>query len=123
MIADEVMEKHFNNEVGLVPLSVTAHELVHNSTKLFLPLTVVYGNYSAFLDEYGPYVPDEVYEKIEKKVDQTKSMTEDTFNAIKKEYSYVEVDGFEKVDKLEVKEENNKTAIFNTVSEDEAIIA
>ena len=44
------MEKHFNNEVGLVPLSVTAHELVHNSTKLFLPLTVVYGNYSAFLD-------------------------------------------------------------------------
>jgi len=123
LIADEVMEKHFNNEVGLVPLSVTAHELVHNSTKLFLPLTVVYGNYSAFLDEYGPYVPDEVYEKIEKKVDQTKSMTEDTFNAIKKEYSYVEVDGFEKVDKLEVKEENNKTAIFNTVSEDEAIIA
>lgn len=117
------MEKHFNNEVGLVPLSVTAHELVHNSTKLFLPLTVVYGNYSAFLDEFGPYVPDEVYEKIEKKVDQTKSMTEDTFNAIKKEYSYVEVDGFEKVDKLEVKEENNKTAIFNTVSEDEAIIA
>jgi hypothetical protein len=82
LIADEVMEKHFNNEVGLVPLSVTAHELVHNSTKLFLPLTVVYGNYSAFLDEYGPYIPDEVYEKMEKKVDQTKSMTEETFNAI-----------------------------------------
>ena len=67
LIADEVMEKHFSNEVGLVPLSVTAHELVHNSTKLFLPLTVVYGNYSTFLDEYGPYIPDSVYEKIEKK--------------------------------------------------------
>jgi len=123
LIADEVMEKHFSNEVGLVPLSVTAHELVHNSTKLFLPLTVVYGNYSTFLDEYGPYVPDSVYEKIEKKVDLTKSMTEDTFNAIKKEYSYVEVDGFENVEKLDLKDSNNTTAIFNTVSEDEADIA
>ena len=50
-------------------------------------------------------------------------MTEETFNAIKKEYSYVEVDGFEKVDKMEIKDKNNETALFNSVSEEEAEIA
>ncbi len=50
-------------------------------------------------------------------------MTEETFNAIKKEYSYVDVDGFAKLDKLDMQEENNSTDIFNAVSEDEAEIA
>lgn len=50
-------------------------------------------------------------------------MTEETFDAIKKEYTYVDVDGFDKVDKLELKENDNVTAIFNTVSEENAITA
>ena len=52
MIADEVMELHYANKVGLVPLSKTAHQIVHNSSKLLVPLNMVYGNYNEFVSEY-----------------------------------------------------------------------
>ena len=61
LIADEVMELHYANKVGLVPLSKTAHQVVHNSTKLFVPLNMVYGQYSQFLNEYDEYIKLEIY--------------------------------------------------------------
>ena len=52
VIAEEVMKLHYENKVGLVPVSKTAHEMVHNSSKLFVPLTMCYGEYSKFFEEY-----------------------------------------------------------------------
>ena len=43
LIADEVLELHYNNQVGLVPLSKTMHEMIHNSTKVIVPLNMCYG--------------------------------------------------------------------------------
>ena len=102
LIADEVMQLHYENKVGLVPLSKTAHQVVHNSTKLFVPLNMCYGNYSEFLNEYDPYIDEEVIQKIEKKVDQTAGLTEDAFDAITKEFSYIEVAGYDEVEKMDV---------------------
>lgn len=101
-IADEVMELHYSNKVGLVPLSKTGHQIIHNSTKLMVPLTMVYGQYSQFLDEYEPYIDDSLYEKLEKKMDMTNNLTPESFEAIKKEFTYLEVDGFEDVEKMEL---------------------
>ena len=102
-ISDEVMELHYSNKVGLVPLSKTAHQIIHNSTKFMVPLTMVYGQYSQFLDEYDAYVDDSLYEKLEKRMDMTKNLTPESFEAIKKEFTYLEVDGFDDVEKLELK--------------------
>lgn len=101
-IADEVMALHYENKVGLVPLSKTAHQIVHNSTKLMVPLNMCYGNYSQFLEEYEPYISDEMYDKLERKINMTENLTPESFEAIKKEFTYLDVDGVDDVKKMEL---------------------
>ena len=45
---------HYNNMVGLIPLSETIHELVHNGV-IFIPTTHVFGNYKLFVEAYKPF--------------------------------------------------------------------
>lgn len=109
LIADEVLELHYSNQVGLVPLAKTMHEVVHNSNKLLIPINMVYGNYSEFLDKYDPYITgelEELYEKLERKINMTKNLTPESFEAIKKEFEYINVDGYEKVKKLDIETAN-----------------
>jgi len=104
-IADEVMKLHYENKVGLVPLSKTAHQIVHNSTKLLVPLNMCYGNYSAFIEEYEPWIEDDIIEKIERKLDMTEKLTPESFDAIKKEFTYIETEGVDDIEKMELKEQ------------------
>jgi hypothetical protein len=53
------------------------------------------------LEEYEPYISEDMYDKLERKLDMTKNLTPDSFEAIKKEFTYVDVKGFEGVDKLQ----------------------
>jgi hypothetical protein len=101
LIADEVLELHYSNMVGLVPLSKTMHEVIHNSTKLFVPLNMVYGEYSKFLDGYEEYISDELYDKLQRKLDLSKNLTPESFEAIKKEFTYVDVNCYDDINKLE----------------------
>ena len=101
-IADEVMKLHYENKVGLVPLSKTAHEIVHDSTKLIVPLNMCYGVYSDFLEEYEPYIDESLYEKLERKMDMTSNLTPESFEAIMKEFTYLDVNGFTDVEKMEI---------------------
>lgn len=105
LIADEVLELHYSNMVGLVPLSKTMHEVVHNSTKIFVPLNMIYGDYSQFLDKYEDYISDELYEKLQRKLDLSKNMTPETFEAIKKEFTYLDVEEYDDVTKMQVSSE------------------
>lgn len=109
-IADEVMKLHYENKVGLVPLSVTAHQMVHNSSKLIVPLNMCYGNYSEFLDEYEPYVPDEMYDKLERKMDMTQKLTPESFDALMKQFTYLDVKGVEEPQKMELEKNNIQIA-------------
>ena len=109
MIADEVLEMHYANQVGLVPLSKTAHQIIHNSEKLLVPLNMVYGQYSEFLEKYDNYIDEDklgvdLYDKLSRKMEMTKNLTPESFDAIKKEFTYLEVDGFDEVEKMELKE-------------------
>ena len=106
-IADEVMELHYANKVGLVPLSKTAHQMVHDSMKLVVPLNMCYGTYSDFLEEYEPYIDDALYEKLERKMDITANLTPESFDAILKEFTYIEVDGYEDIEKMELQSKTN----------------
>lgn len=105
MIADEVMELHYANKVGLVPLSKTAHQIVHNSSKLLVPLNMVYGNYNEFVSEYYDYIPTDVLEKLQRKIDMTKNLTEKDFENIKKEFTYLDMDKVNDLEKIPVREE------------------
>jgi len=67
MVSKEVMELHYKLMIGLIPLSETAHELVHNQY-LFIPIENVLGRYNLFVDYYKEFMLPEhidVLERIE----------------------------------------------------------
>lgn len=106
IIADSVLKLHYENKVGLVPLSKTAHEIIHaeNSSKLIVPLNMVYGNYSEFLEEYGDVIDDDddLLYKLAKKMDMTANLTPESFDAIRMRFTYLDIEGVDDVEKLEL---------------------
>lgn len=108
LIADEVMELHYENLVGLIPLNSSFHLLYHESDKLIIPLNCVYGNYVELLNRYEEVIDDELYnqllEKLEMKLEQTKSITPETFDAFTNQFTYYDVEGQEPIEKFPLKE-------------------
>lgn len=62
-IADEVMNMHFENKVGMVPLTKSAHKLVHARSLTIHP-AMVHGNYLGFLRDYPDGVDETVISQI-----------------------------------------------------------
>lgn len=103
LIADEVMELHYSNKVGLIPLSKTIHQIVHNSSKIKIPLYAIYGNYTEFLEDYEETnYSDILYDKLEREIEITKGLKPEDFDAISKEFTYINVPGFDEIEKLDV---------------------
>ena len=112
-VADEVMDLHYSGMVGLVPLTITMHELVHKG-RIFVPLQFIYHKYNEFFAEYEDYMNENLKEKIEAKVNlslQTEDLVSDSLDV---EFVYLDVDGF----KFPEIPDNWKNAILAT-SEDE----
>lgn len=111
-IAEEAMQLHYKNMVGLIPLSKTLHEVIHsdNSEKLIIPASAIYGNYKQFLKEYSDYISDFMYEKYEKLINDTKLINEHTYDVLKKKFTYIEVDGFMVPSRIETEEQQVKTS-------------
>lgn len=65
LVAKEVAWLHYAMRVGLIPLSETVHELVHNQY-LFVPSTKVYGHYQRFVQDYGPFMDLEQRDTLER---------------------------------------------------------
>jgi len=70
-VADEVMYLHYQNMIGLVPVTKTIHELIHSS-KLFVPLKYVKGSYKKFLSKYKW----DMYDGYKEKMDNLKMLSE-----------------------------------------------
>lgn len=85
-IAQEVMEIHYRGLVGLIPLSETVHELVHNGI-VFIPVNYVYGYVSKFIDEYGIYIDKEMMTALRKNMDASKEFIR-TPDILKPKYVY-----------------------------------
>lgn len=59
-IAEEVIQCHFDNLIGLSRLSKTSHQLTH-AGKLFVPLDSVFGNVNEFVNKYyDGFFPDQI---------------------------------------------------------------
>lgn len=90
-VAKEVMYVHYCTMVGIIPLCETVHELVHNQY-IFVPNTAVMGNYKWFIDQYGPWIPPQVRNKLDNIEQWTKFYDEeDNTNAIKAHYIYLDL--------------------------------
>lgn len=64
LVAKEVMLMHYLMLVGLIPLSETVHELVHNG-HLFIPTDCVYGKYKEFVERYKGYLDHQLLTTLE----------------------------------------------------------
>ena len=65
MVAKEVIKLHYEDKVGLIPLSKTPHKLYHNGF-LQIPLESVRGNWRAFKNEYWDFMTNEQKDVIER---------------------------------------------------------
>lgn len=105
-IAEEVMKLHYQNKVGLIPLSITVHELVH-SGKLFIPLQNVRGNFIDFIEEYDEYISEDLKNMLQIKLKMSKEIEKQDLSILETKYTYLEVDGFvlpETLDEIVVKD-------------------
>ena len=58
----EVLDLHSKNMIGLVPLSITEHQLVHDGVRA-IPITSVFGKLNEFVEKFSPYMDDDMIEK------------------------------------------------------------
>ena len=58
-VAQEVIWNHYRMVCGLIPLSETVHELVHNGF-LFIPTSAPFGYYKKFVVDYEPFIDREL---------------------------------------------------------------
>lgn len=93
LIAEEIMKLHYQNKVGLIPVSVTVHQLIH-SGKVFVPLQNVYGDFISFFDEYAPFVGNEIEDKLEEKLADSQDLTKQDTSILGTKYVYLEIEGF-----------------------------
>lgn len=93
LISEEVMKLHYKNQVGLVPLSATVHQLYHDG-KLFIPLQNVYGDYLRFIEDYGAYISDATQNILQTKLRMSKEIQNPDTSILEKKYVYLDVDGF-----------------------------
>lgn len=70
-IAQEVLQLHYDNLIGLVKLTKTNHELVH-AGKLFIPLDSVFGKVNTFTEMYKTYMFTDQIDKFNELVRETK---------------------------------------------------
>ena len=64
-ITNEVLKLHYAHLAGLVPLSVTVHQLAH-AGKVFINIAQVFGNIAEFVKRYREYIDQELLMKLAK---------------------------------------------------------
>ena len=102
LVAQEIMYLHYCNWVGLIPLSETVHELVHNNY-IFVPSTKVLGNWKEFYNRYEPYMSPEQIEALNNIIEASKySESEGAHRTLlSKKYIYVDASGAYDLPKME----------------------
>lgn len=96
-VSQEVMQLHYEGKVGLIPLTATVHELVHNG-KIFIPLNLIYQDYAEFVNEYEPWMAENTKDKILEIANATEKcmgQIQDFGNVLQPEFVYLNVDGFD----------------------------
>lgn len=95
-IMEEVMELHYDDKIGLIPLDITSHELCEKGN-IFIPLQDIYGRYDKFYDEYSALceIPDKIENKLEIKISLSEKLESGVIlsDMLHPEFTYLEVNG------------------------------
>lgn len=89
LVALEVVGLHYYLMVGLIPLSKTVHQLVHNQY-LFVPVTNVLGFYDSFIDIYHDYISPELLETYENNLEYSQKLQEDNLKILEERPTYID---------------------------------
>lgn len=95
-IASEVTMLHYKHKVGLIPLSITVHQLYHLG-KIFIPIQAVDNlGLIEFVKEYEDYIPEEQKDILVEKIKLSKEIEEQgsqDLSILGKKYTYLEIEG------------------------------
>lgn len=109
-VANEVMKLHYENKVGLVPLSKTVHELAHEGS-IFIPLDLVFGNVNEFIKEYKNAITEDQFNLLSTLITLTdKEKDRTTPSILNKKFNYLKIDEFGDIKFIEKREEEKEFA-------------
>lgn len=91
-VAEEVIWLHYAGWVGLIPVSATVHEMIHNQY-LFVPTDVVRGNYRLFINSYYNYIDPETLDCIDNAEQATKDYKNSQMKLFNNHKLYVNANG------------------------------
>ena len=94
LVAEEVMELHYDDKVGLINLTKTAHELTEKG-RIFIPLQWIYQRYDLFVEEYEEYMDSALKSKIEIIIQMSNKCKDIVSDVMDPEFVYVDIDGYE----------------------------
>lgn len=101
MVAKEIMYLHYCLWVGLIPLSETVHELVHNEY-IFVPSTKVLGNWKEFYNRYEQFMSTEQIQAINNIIEASQYSDLDAHKKLlSKHFIYVDASGAYNLPKME----------------------
>lgn len=94
LVAKEVILLHYLLLVGLIPLSETVHQLVHNGY-LFVPPNFVMGDYNNFKKLYEPYIEEDMLDALNSAENFGKLYIESIYNSdlLKENNIYINGEG------------------------------
>ena len=92
MVAKEVMECHYRGLIGLIPLSVTVHQLVHDG-KLIVPLNCVFGRFVEFTQTYYEFIDDDLIVMLNENIELTKNLKPEDLSILNTCYIYAQTEG------------------------------
>lgn len=100
-VAYEVMYIHYCLMVGLIPLSETVHQLVHNQY-IFIPTDKVYGYYKKFVNTYYDFIDSEILDKLDTLETLTVAGTQNEAykDVLERKYITVDMEGANQYEQL-----------------------
>lgn len=75
-VCKEIMLLHYIGWVGLIPVSATVHEMIHNQY-IFVPTNIVRGNWRKFIEEYYDFIDPAVLDSVDVADEMTKEWLDD----------------------------------------------
>lgn len=91
-VAEEIMYLHYIGWVGLIPLSETVHDMVHNQF-LFVPTDKVRGDYRSFVNAYYNDIDPEVLDCLDAAETATQEYNGEQMQLFNNHNIYINIDG------------------------------
>jgi hypothetical protein len=92
-VAEEVLYLHYISWVGLIPLSATVHDMVHNAY-LFIPTDKIRGYYRLFIESYYNYINPDLLDAIDAAEEATRNeLYKNRMEVFNNHRIYVNIDG------------------------------